>query len=36
VPQDITGFINLVGGIQKLEQNLDNLFSAKDNTSGIH
>jgi predicted alpha-1,2-mannosidase len=36
VPQDITGFIKLVGGKEKLEQNLDNLFSAKDKTSGSH
>jgi predicted alpha-1,2-mannosidase len=36
VPQDITGFIKLVGGKQELEQNLDNLFAAKDKTSGSH
>ncbi|MDX1772724.1 GH92 family glycosyl hydrolase [Oceanihabitans sediminis] len=36
VPQDITGFINLLGGKKILEKNLDNLFVAKDETSGRH
>jgi predicted alpha-1,2-mannosidase len=36
VPQDISGFIKLVGGKQELEQNLDKLFAAKDKTSGSH
>ena len=36
VPQDISGFTTLLGGKQQLEQNLDNLFSAKDKTSGSH
>ena len=36
VPQDITGFINLLGGKDKLEANLDKLFVAKDETSGRH
>lgn len=34
VPQDISGFINLLGGKNKLEANLDNLFQAKAETSG--
>jgi predicted alpha-1,2-mannosidase len=36
VPQDISGLIKLVGGKKELEQNLDNLFAAKDKTSGSH
>ena len=36
VPQDITGFTNLLGGKQQLENQLDKLFSAKANTSGRH
>ena len=36
VPQDISGFTSLLGGKEKLEQNLDKLFSAKDKTSGSH
>lgn len=34
VPQDISGFINLLGGKDKLEAQLDELFSAKTETSG--
>jgi predicted alpha-1,2-mannosidase len=34
VPQDISGFIKLYGGKEKLEANLDNLFIAKAKTSG--
>jgi len=34
VPQDITGFMNLLGGKQALENQLDNLFMAKNETSG--
>ncbi|NND11881.1 MAG: glycoside hydrolase family 92 protein, partial [Flavobacteriaceae bacterium] len=34
VPQDISGFINLLGGKDKLEANLDKLFTAKDQTAG--
>src|SRR5690606_15310893 len=34
VPQDITGFMNLLGGKDKLEANLDKLFTAKNETSG--
>jgi predicted alpha-1,2-mannosidase len=34
VPQDISGFINLLGGKDKLEENLDELFTAKAETSG--
>jgi predicted alpha-1,2-mannosidase len=34
VPQDILGFINLLGGKEKLEQKLDELFTAKTETSG--
>jgi predicted alpha-1,2-mannosidase len=34
VPQDISGFINLLGGKQKLEENLDKLFTAEAETSG--
>lgn len=36
VPQDISGYINLLGGKKILERNLDTLFSAKTNTSGRH
>ncbi|WP_334055549.1 GH92 family glycosyl hydrolase [Polaribacter sp. P097] len=36
VPQDITGFIKLLGGKNQLENNLDKLFSASQNTSGSH
>lgn len=34
VPQDISGFINLLGGKDKLETQLDELFNAKTETSG--
>lgn len=34
VPQDISGFINLLGGKNELESQLDNLFTANDKTSG--
>ncbi|WP_411766789.1 GH92 family glycosyl hydrolase [Winogradskyella sp. A3E31] len=34
VPQDISGFINLLGGKGKLEAQLDELFNAKTETSG--
>jgi predicted alpha-1,2-mannosidase len=34
VPQDISGFANLLGGKQQLENQLDKLFSAKNETSG--
>ncbi|MBV7269730.1 GH92 family glycosyl hydrolase [Winogradskyella luteola] len=34
VPQDISGFINLLGGKDKLEVQLDELFNAKSETSG--
>jgi predicted alpha-1,2-mannosidase len=36
VPQDISGFIDLLGGKQELEQKLDDLFTAEDKTSGAH
>jgi len=36
VPQDVSGFIDLLGGKDKLETNLDKLFGAKDQTSGSH
>ena len=36
VPQDVAGFINLLGGKDKLENQLDKLFVAKDKTSGRH
>jgi hypothetical protein len=36
VPQDISGFINLLGGKDKLEDQLDKLFVAEDKTSGRH
>jgi len=34
VPQDVSGFIKLLGGKDKLETQLDELFSAKTETSG--
>jgi predicted alpha-1,2-mannosidase len=34
VPQDISGFMNLLGGKDKLEENLDELFTAEAETSG--
>jgi len=34
IPQDVSGFIKLLGGKDVLEQQLDNLFSASDKTSG--
>jgi len=34
VPQDISGFINLLGGKDQLEENLDDLFKAEVETSG--
>ena len=34
VPQDITGFTNLLGGKDKLEAQLDQLFTAEAETSG--
>ncbi|MDP5092925.1 MAG: glycoside hydrolase family 92 protein, partial [Polaribacter sp.] len=34
VPQDISGFMNLLGGKQPLENQLDKLFTAKNETSG--
>ena len=34
VPQDISGFINLLGGKDQLETNLDKLFIAEAETSG--
>lgn len=34
VPQDISGFIDLMGGKQALENQLDSLFTAKKETSG--
>lgn len=34
VPQDISGFIKLLGGKDRLEANLDKLFTAKTETSG--
>ena len=34
VPQDISGFINLLGGKDQLENQLDKLFTAKNETSG--
>lgn len=36
VPQDISGLIQLHGGKEKLEQNLDKLFTANAETSGRH
>ncbi|WP_299115727.1 GH92 family glycosyl hydrolase [uncultured Winogradskyella sp.] len=34
VPQDVSGFIDLLGGKDKLEAQLDGLFNAKTETSG--
>ena len=34
VPQDVTGFMNLLGGKDKLDAHLDRLFTAKNETSG--
>ncbi|WKD87023.1 hypothetical protein KCTC32516_02403 [Polaribacter huanghezhanensis] len=34
VPQDVSGFINLLGGKENLEKQLDKLFTAKNETSG--
>lgn len=34
VPQDISGYISLLGGAGQFESNLDRLFSAKQETSG--
>ena len=34
VPQDISGFINLLGGKDKLDNQLDKLFTAENKTSG--
>ncbi|WP_298514775.1 GH92 family glycosyl hydrolase [uncultured Kordia sp.] len=34
VPQDVSGFIELLGGKDKLEAQLDKLFTAKQETSG--
>jgi len=36
VPQDVSGFIELLGGKDKLEAQLDKLFSAEQETSGRH
>lgn len=36
VPQDITGFISLLGGKQGLDEQLDALFSAKTEIAGRH
>lgn len=36
VPQDISGYIKLVGGKEQLESNLDKVFSANKKTSGRH
>ena len=36
VPQDVSGFIKLLGGKDKLEGQLDKLFVAENNTSGRH
>ncbi|MDD7913090.1 GH92 family glycosyl hydrolase [Polaribacter sp. MSW5] len=36
VPQDVTGFMNLLGGKQQLENQLDKLFVAENKTSGRH
>lgn len=36
VPQDISGYINLLGGKANLEANLDTLFTANSETSGRH
>lgn len=34
VPQDVSGFMNLLGGKDKLDAHLDKLFTAKNETSG--
>ncbi len=34
MPQDISGYINLIGGTKKLENKLDGLFSAPQQTTG--
>jgi len=34
VPQDVSGYVQLLGGKQKLEDNLDAVFTAKQETSG--
>lgn len=34
VPQDVSGLINLMGGKDKFEQNLDNLFNTQDSVEG--
>ncbi|NQY05455.1 MAG: glycoside hydrolase family 92 protein, partial [Flavobacteriaceae bacterium] len=34
VPQDITGFINILGGKEQLETQLDKLFTAENKTTG--
>jgi len=34
VPQDVNGFMELLGGKEQLESNLDKLFTAKDQTAG--
>lgn len=34
VPQDVTGFMNLLGGKDRLDSHLDRLFTAKNETSG--
>lgn len=36
VPQDISGFIHMLGGKSQLEQQLDKLFTAEQETSGRH
>ena len=36
VPQDISGFMKLLGGKPQLEQQLDHLFTAENKTSGAH
>jgi predicted alpha-1,2-mannosidase len=36
VPQDVSGFIGLLGGKDKLEAQLDKLFSANQETAGRH
>ena len=36
VPQDVSGFIKLLGGKDKLENQLDKLFVAEDKISGRH
>lgn len=36
VPQDLSGLINLMGGKEKFNEKLDQLFSAEDKTTGRH